>query len=141
MSRELDVIRKCLEHQKIREQEEAKKRKDAANSDVDNLRLQRQEERQRQMVAKEVERYRQIMIGMGKGDKLAKLGREAADEYDDRIAMEGAMREQELKAQRMKRFDRGGARYGDESDSDSGSEYTYEEQECCCFVFEIRRKY
>jgi len=141
LSRELDVIRKCLEHQKIREQEEAKKRKDAANLDVDNLRLQRQEERQRQMVANEVERYRQIMIGMGKGDKLAKLGREAADEYDDRIAMEGAMREQELKAQRMKRFDRGGARYGDESDSDSGSEYTYEEQECCCFVFEIRRKY
>ena len=145
-SRELEIIRKCQEQMKQREIEEREKEANAAKEDLENLRLRKEEEDARNIVKEEVERYRQTMIDMGNEDKLAKEGKAAADEYDDRLAMEDTLKEQEAKAkamqENMQKIDN--KKPGDDSDSDSDSDDDEEEGGCCsrlCACFCCLLKY
>ena len=133
-SRELEIIRKCQEQMAQRAIEDKEKEKRAAEENLENIRLRKEEEEARQIVKQEVERYRQTMIDMGQEEKLAKEGKAAADEYDDRLAMEDTLKEQEAKAlamqENMQKIDGGTTKSGDDSDSESDDED--EEKGCTC---------
>ena len=137
-SRELEIIRKCQEQAKVREQEEIEKRANAAKLDEENIRLQREEEAARAIVTREVQAYRAMMIDMGEGDKLAPEDAEkAAQEYDDRLAMADTLQEQEAKAkaaqEQMAKVDEAAKQEEDEEEGSEG-EYSYEAEGCCCVV-------
>jgi len=97
-SRELEIIKKCQEQMKNQKREVEKRKIEAARNDVQNIELRRREEVERARVNREVMNYRKMMEGMGRGGKLAPLdSKEAAQEYDDRLAMDKTLDEQEKK--------------------------------------------
>ena len=97
-SRELEIIKRCQEQMKIREKEAIKREAEAARNDIQNIELRRREEIERARVYREVLNYRRMMEGMGKDEKLAPLDSKAgAQEYDDRLAMNKTLEEQEKK--------------------------------------------
>jgi hypothetical protein len=97
-SRELEIIRKCQEMMKSQRINVESREKEAARNNIKDIRLRRKEEAARTRVWREVMAYREMMEGMGKGDKLAPLdSKDAAQEYDDRLAMMKTLEEQESK--------------------------------------------
>jgi len=139
-SRELEIIKKCQQELKLREKEAVDREAKQKELDKENLRMRKEEERERAKVEREVDRYRHEMIEMGKGDKLAKEGKKAKDEYEDRLAMEETLKTQQQKAEemqeRLQKVDTGKTpdkKKGDDdgSDSETSSEY---EAGCCCMI-------
>lgn len=97
-SRELEIIRKCQELMKSQKIEVETREKEAARKNLADIRLRRKEEEARARVWREVMAYREMMEGMGKGDKLAPLdSKDAAQEYDDRLSMVKTLEDQEHK--------------------------------------------
>lgn len=97
-SRELEIIRKCQEMMKSQQINVESREREAARNNLKYIRLRRKEETARAQVWREVMAYREMMDGMGKGDKLAPLdSKEAAQEYDDRLAMVKTLEDQENK--------------------------------------------
>ena len=97
-SRELEIIKRCREQMKIQEKKKKEREAEAARNDVQNIELRRREEKERARVHREVVNYRRMMEGMGKDDKLAITDvKAAAQDYDDRLAMNKTLEEQEKK--------------------------------------------
>ena len=83
---------------KIQEKKKKEREAEAARNDVQNIELRRREEKERARVHREVVNYRRMMEGMGKDDKLAITDvKAAAQDYDDRLAMNKTLEEQEKK--------------------------------------------
>ncbi|OEU13825.1 hypothetical protein FRACYDRAFT_269940 [Fragilariopsis cylindrus CCMP1102] len=97
-SRELEIIKRCREQMKVQEKKKKEREAEAARNDVQNIELRRREEKERARVHREVVNYRRMMEGMGKDDKLAITDvKAAAQDYDDRLAMNKTLEEQEKK--------------------------------------------
>lgn len=97
-SRELEIIRKCQEMMKSQRINVESREKEATRKNSKDIRLRRKEEAARTRVWREVMTYREMMEGMGKDDKLAPLdSKDAAQEYDDRLAMVKTLEGQENK--------------------------------------------
>lgn len=97
-SRELEIIRKCQEMMKSQRLKVETRKREADRHNLEDIRLRRKEEAARARVWREVMAYREMMEGMGKGDKLAPLdSKDAAQNYDDRLAMVKTLEDQEKK--------------------------------------------
>ena len=97
-SRELEIIKKCQALMKSQRSLLELREKESQRNLLEDIRLRRKEEAARARVWREVMAYREMMEGMGKGDKLAPLNsKDAAREYDDRLSMIKTLQEQEKK--------------------------------------------
>jgi hypothetical protein len=54
---------------------------------------EKEDKEQDVVVRKEVEKYRHIMKRRGMDEKLAKQGKAVKDEYEDRLGVEGTLKE------------------------------------------------
>lgn len=96
-SRELEIIRKCQEAKSQRLLEVDPEETSTRNK-LRDIQLRRKEEAARARVWREVMAYREMMDGMGKGEKLAPLdSKDYAQEYNDRLAMVKTLKDQEKK--------------------------------------------
>jgi len=97
-SRELEIIKKCQALMKSQRSLLEIREKENERNLLEDIRLRRKEEAARARVWREVMAYREMMEGMGKGDKLAPLNsKDAAQEYDDRLSMIKTLQDQEKK--------------------------------------------
>ncbi len=97
-SRELEIIRKCQALMTSQRHLMETREREAAQRSQEDIRLQHMEDAARAKVRREVIAYRDMMEGMGKGDKLAPLDRKAAaQDYDDRLSMGKTLEDQEMK--------------------------------------------
>jgi len=102
-SREIEIIRKCQEQMEQNRREAERLEWEASRNNRQNIELRRQEEVARARVQREVIAYRTMMEGMGKGDKLAPLNsKDAARDYDDRLALDKALAPTENKSESNK---------------------------------------
>jgi len=103
-SRELEIIKKCQALMKSQRSLLEIREKENERNLLEDIRLRRKEEAARAKVWREVMAYREMMEGMGKGDKLAPLdSKDAAQEYDDRLSLIKTLKDQE---KRMKERER-----------------------------------
>lgn len=97
-SRELEIIRKCQALMTSQRNLMETRERERAQRSQEDIRLQRMEDMARAKVRREVIAYREMMEGLGKGDKLAPLDRKiAAQDYDDRLSMGKTLEDQEMK--------------------------------------------